>query len=58
MSAFPGPGARVYRNDAGEPIGWDYPADDALAYYCDVCGYTHAGDCDDDLDDDEPEVEG
>ena len=22
---FPGPSARIYRNDAGEPIGWDYP---------------------------------
>jgi len=22
---FPGPGAEVYYNDAGEPIGWDYP---------------------------------
>ena len=25
---FPGAGARVYYNEAGEPIGWDYPADD------------------------------
>lgn len=22
---FPGPGAVVYRNEAGEPLGWDYP---------------------------------
>ena len=22
---FPGAGAQVYRNEAGEPIGWDYP---------------------------------
>lgn len=28
MSMFPGPGARIYRNDAGEPLGWDYPDDD------------------------------
>lgn len=25
---FPGAGARVFRNEAGEPIGWDYPDDD------------------------------
>ena len=25
---FPGPGAQVYYNDAGEPLGWDYPSDD------------------------------
>lgn len=24
---FPGPGAQVYRNEAGEPIGWDYPSE-------------------------------
>lgn len=23
---FPGAGAQVYYNDAGEPIGWDYPS--------------------------------
>jgi len=26
MSMFPGPGARIDRNEAGEPIGWDYPS--------------------------------
>lgn len=26
--AFPGPGAQVYYNEAGEPIGWDYPSDE------------------------------
>lgn len=26
MSMFPGPGAVVYRNEAGEPLGWDYPS--------------------------------
>jgi len=35
---FPGPGANIYRNEAGEPTGWDYPAepdeaDVADAYY-------------------------
>lgn len=23
---FPGAHAEIYRNDAGEPIGWDYPS--------------------------------
>lgn len=25
---FPGAGASVYYNEAGEPLGWDYPSDD------------------------------
>lgn len=25
MSAFPGATAQVYYNEAGEPLGWDYP---------------------------------
>ena len=25
---FPGAGAVVYCNEAGEPLGWDYPSDD------------------------------
>lgn len=25
MSMFPGPGAHVIYNEAGEPLGWDYP---------------------------------
>jgi len=25
---FPGAGAEIYRNEAGEPIGWDYPSHD------------------------------
>lgn len=29
---FPGATASVYRNDAGEPIGWDYPSDDEEWY--------------------------
>lgn len=24
---FPGPGAVVYRNEEGEPLGWDYPSE-------------------------------
>jgi len=26
MSMFPGPGAQIYRNEAGEVLGWDYPS--------------------------------
>lgn len=25
MSMFPGAGARIFKNEVGEPIGWDYP---------------------------------
>lgn len=25
---FPGPGASIIRNEAGEPLGWDYPSYD------------------------------
>ena len=28
MSMFPGPGAQVHYNEAGEPLGWDYPSYD------------------------------
>jgi hypothetical protein len=24
---FPGAGAQVYYNEAGEPLGWDYPGE-------------------------------
>ena len=54
---FPGPNAVVYRNEAGEPIGWDYPADDGGAFYCDLCGLEHAGRCDAGWYDDEDEDE-
>lgn len=43
---FPGPGANIIRNEAGEPLGWDYPAepefDDFDRDYdreADVCPY-------------------
>jgi hypothetical protein len=39
---FPGPGAQIIRNEAGEPIGWDYPGEPE---YCDECGGSHAGTC-------------
>lgn len=31
---FPGAGAQVYYNEAGEPTGWDYPS-------CDDGGYDY-----------------
>lgn len=41
---FPGAGARVYYNEDGEPLGWDYPSDDEPDY-CDECGFAHSGPC-------------
>jgi hypothetical protein len=32
MSMFPGAGAQVYCNEAGEPLGWDYPSQDEADY--------------------------
>ena len=46
---FPGAGARIIRNEDGEPIGWDYPSDDEPEY-CDMCGFNHAGPCPDEDD--------
>ena len=57
---FPGPNATIYRNEAGEVLGWDNgsPEDDANAYYCDQCGINHVGRCwSDDEDDDEELIE-
>ena len=53
---FPGAGASVYYNEAGEPLGWDYPVDDADSFYCDICGFNHAGGCPDDQRDREEEA--
>jgi hypothetical protein len=52
---FPGAGAEVYYNEAGEPVGWDYPYGDDT-YYCDTCGSCHGGDCNDFEDDDEDDI--
>lgn len=30
---FPGATAQVYYNEAGEPLGWDYPCDDPYSMY-------------------------
>ena len=51
MSMFPGPGAIIIRNEAGEPLGWDYYTDEPE--YCDMCGGQHSGSCWPDLDDDD-----
>jgi len=53
---FPGPGAQIYKNDAGEVLGWDYPPDEPYeedfedqerrywALTCNGCG-QHPEDC-------------
>lgn len=46
MSMFPGAGARVYTNEEGEVLGWDYPSYDEP-------DYDPYDDCYDFADDDE-----
>lgn len=41
---FPVPGDEIEYNEAGEPIGWSKPASPD-SYYCDRCGFNHAGEC-------------
>ena len=50
---FPGPGAEIHRNEAGEVLGWDYP--DTEPPYCDLCGTAHSAtwDCQDWDDEDD-----
>lgn len=45
---FPGAHAQVHYNEAGEVTGWDYPEHDDSSFYCDMCGFCHAGPCADD----------
>jgi len=55
---FPGAGAQIYRNEAGEPVGWDYLSCDEgpdLDDYYDNCDNY---DEDDEGDDEEWEDEG
>lgn len=63
---FPGPGAQIIRNEAGELLGWDYPSEEPdfdedeadrrfHALRCDGCG-NHPEDCDCDEDDDAGDV--
>jgi hypothetical protein len=35
MIMFPGYGAQVYYNEAGEPVGWDAPAGQDDPFYAD-----------------------
>jgi len=52
MTMFPGAGASIDYNEAGEPTSWDYPMDDAQSFYCDICGLNHEGGCPGDTEDD------
>ena len=45
---FPGPGAHVYYNDDGEPLGWDYPGEPDPGDFADALA---------ELDDDDGEDE-
>jgi len=56
-SMFPGVGAEAYYNEAGEPLGWDYPSGND-SYYCDWCGWNHSGDCEIDFDDEDADQSG
>jgi hypothetical protein len=51
---FPPAGSEIYRNEAGEVLGWGRP-ESAEDYYCDFCGISHTGECltDVDIDDEE-----
>lgn len=46
---FPGPSAQIYRNDAGEVLGWDYPPDPSEYYEDDFYEADHP-DADEDPD--------
>jgi len=47
MSMFPGAGATVYRNEAGEPTGWDYPSEPDPNEWADEYDRWEADDDDD-----------
>jgi hypothetical protein len=49
MSMFPSAGDQIIHNEDGEVLGWDKP-ETAADYYCDMCGFSHAGECPDDYD--------
>ncbi len=54
---FPGAGARIFYNEAGEPLGWDYPDYDPEPMHCDLCGTDHyqPGPCPDDYNEEDDE---
>ncbi len=55
---FPGPGAQIYYNEAGEPLGWDYPSTEPPEvddyepnpeiFDCDICEDYGCDTCDPD----------
>ena len=49
--AFPGPGATIYTNEAGEPLGWSYESTDPMDHY------DEWDDGDDDYEEDEDDEE-
>lgn len=54
---FPNAHSHIYRNEAGEIMGWS----DESSYepeYCDICGFNHSGDCPPEPDDDDEDDEG
>lgn len=54
---FPGPNSEIYRNEAGEPIGWSNESS-YEPEYCDYCGGAHNQDnCPDYWDDDDGDDE-
>jgi hypothetical protein len=53
---FPPSGAEIYRNEAGEPLGWNVPEDGPP--YCDICGFNHIGLCEPWPEEEDDEDEG
>jgi hypothetical protein len=54
---FPGAGAQVHYNEAGEPLGWDYPEyDEGPADPDDYDDYDWEDDDDWEDDGDEPDI--
>jgi hypothetical protein len=46
---FPGAHDIIITNEAGEPLGWE-KAPTWEDYWCDDCGFAHAGPCPDEFD--------
>lgn len=54
---FPGAGAQIYRNEAGEPLGWDHPSydDGPDPDDFDECDYDDENFDECDYDDEDPD---
>jgi hypothetical protein len=50
---YPGPNAHVYYNEAGEPLGWDYPSEYDPNDYYDDDPYTPDYEGEDESDDED-----